>query len=545
MTRVIVTPREGGNPTRVVEVDGIPVLLASTTGPLRAGLVFRVGRADESLATAGITHLVEHLALHRHGGADGGSAIGVTTTGFVVRGTSEDIVGFLNGVCASLRALPIDRLPTEKKIIEAEAAEAPTVLSHEMMRRRHGARDFGLVGYPEYGVHSVTADEVMAWATTRFNRGNAALWLAADEIPAGLCLVLPDGARWPLPAESSTLPVTPAHFSVEYPGITMDARVPRNEAALAYATVLERRLHHELGPSHNTSAHYLTDGRPLATIAAFVDAGPGRPDSTLDRFLTLIRRLRDAGVDAEETAAVRAHEIANLRDADIEVHLLAQRTTDLLSGFPVRTTQQLIAELAAMTAEDIHEIAHMADRSALLMVPDSIARPPAGYVAAPTWSRVSVAGQRYWSRSDYRTALVHGADGVSLTGPHGVETVLFGECAAVLRFADGARHLIGADGIGVHVEPSLFPIPLTALHAIDDSVSPAAIADLPPRDPASIPKPERMTMLGTPVGLTVVLLLLVAGVPTAMAATDGPGLGCLLAVALAGIIAGVGVLVRR
>nr|WP_117212210.1 insulinase family protein [Allorhizocola rhizosphaerae] len=30
---------------------------------MAAGLVFRVGQADETLATHGISHLVEHLAL--------------------------------------------------------------------------------------------------------------------------------------------------------------------------------------------------------------------------------------------------------------------------------------------------------------------------------------------------------------------------------------------------------------------------------------------------------------------------------------------------
>ena len=37
---------------------------------MHAGLIFRVGRADETLARPGITHLLEHLALHRHGLAD-------------------------------------------------------------------------------------------------------------------------------------------------------------------------------------------------------------------------------------------------------------------------------------------------------------------------------------------------------------------------------------------------------------------------------------------------------------------------------------------
>ena len=53
-----------------MDVDGVPTLIGSTTGPGHAGLVFRVGAVDEPLARRGVTHLVEHLALHAAGVAD-------------------------------------------------------------------------------------------------------------------------------------------------------------------------------------------------------------------------------------------------------------------------------------------------------------------------------------------------------------------------------------------------------------------------------------------------------------------------------------------
>ena len=63
-------------------VDGVPTLFAPAAGPLRAGLTFRVGRADETLARSGITHLIEHLALFHLNMADyhfNGSTGPVTT----------------------------------------------------------------------------------------------------------------------------------------------------------------------------------------------------------------------------------------------------------------------------------------------------------------------------------------------------------------------------------------------------------------------------------------------------------------------------------
>ena len=56
---------DGGMITRT-EIDGIPVL-ATPDGPVAAGITFRVGYADETLARHGITHLTEHLALYRLG----------------------------------------------------------------------------------------------------------------------------------------------------------------------------------------------------------------------------------------------------------------------------------------------------------------------------------------------------------------------------------------------------------------------------------------------------------------------------------------------
>ncbi|MFE9457329.1 hypothetical protein [Streptomyces californicus] len=160
-TRVPVTPEgpvttDGPSDTEspvTTEVDGIPTLLAPTSGggPVVAGLFFRVGAADETLATAGLTHLVEHLALHRHGVSDlhyNGSTA-ATHTHFVVSGTAEEVVAYLNGVCASLRDLPVERLATEREILRTEQAGRGRGPNHQLPLWRYGARGYGLASYPE------------------------------------------------------------------------------------------------------------------------------------------------------------------------------------------------------------------------------------------------------------------------------------------------------------------------------------------------------------------------------------------------------------
>jgi secreted Zn-dependent insulinase-like peptidase len=48
-------------------VDGVTTLRSNgVAGRHLAALTFRVGRFDETLPTAGITHMVEHLTLSRH-----------------------------------------------------------------------------------------------------------------------------------------------------------------------------------------------------------------------------------------------------------------------------------------------------------------------------------------------------------------------------------------------------------------------------------------------------------------------------------------------
>ncbi len=69
------------------EIDHITTIWTDAPGPLRAGLLFRTGRADETLATAGQTHLIEHMALSTLGDTEqrhNGFVSGVVTGFFTV-----------------------------------------------------------------------------------------------------------------------------------------------------------------------------------------------------------------------------------------------------------------------------------------------------------------------------------------------------------------------------------------------------------------------------------------------------------------------------
>ena len=210
-------------------IDGIRTLLAPGIGPTRGGLTFRVGQADETVARSGITHLVEHLALHRLGLTDYhfNGATGTTVTHFFSQGSPQDVGEYLNNVVAGLADLPLDRLELEKEILRTEAAGKGHSPAEVMLLWRYGARGYGVSAYPEWGLSEFTADDLRAWVARYFTRENAVLWFSGT-VPGNLSLNLPAGTPQPLPAVTSALPKTPAWFEGPPRTVALHAPVRRS-----------------------------------------------------------------------------------------------------------------------------------------------------------------------------------------------------------------------------------------------------------------------------------------------------------------------------
>src|SRR5206468_11791453 len=94
------------------EVDGIPLLWVEDEKPLKAALMFRVGRADETLRTCGITHIVEHLAASTVGKRPHpyNAFVDGTRTVFWTAGRADEVGRFLADICNALSAPPLERL---------------------------------------------------------------------------------------------------------------------------------------------------------------------------------------------------------------------------------------------------------------------------------------------------------------------------------------------------------------------------------------------------------------------------------------------------
>jgi hypothetical protein len=480
---------------RQLEVDGVPALVASTAGPMHAGLMFRVGQADETLARRGVTHLLEHLVLHPVGMADYhyNGVTGSVMTAFHMQGPAQDITGFLTGVCRSLAALATDRLAVEKEILRTEWSSRSTGVTDQIPLWRYGARDHGLVSFPEWGLNALIDEDVRSWAARFFTRENAVLWIAGDGVPAGLRLDLPDGRRMPVPAASSALPDTPAYFCGSFRATALNAPVPRQAAATVLTGVLERELYRALrregGLSYTAAASYEVRGDGYGVITALADALPEKQEAVLGGFVDVLAKLRVGRIAQADVDAVLNQRIEALSIAEADVARLTAAAFDLITGGSVRSADEIVHELKAVTAADVHATAIGALRTALLMTPQGHTADWAGFVAAPTHSPDTVPGKRYTRLDDAGEQLVVGAEGTSAVSASETATVRFATCAAMLAWPDGGRLLIGADGISVRVEPTLYPADGKP-DGIDERVPADIRIDMPARDPDQVPQPK-------------------------------------------------------
>lgn len=486
-----------------IEVDGVPALLAPTTGPAHAGLAFRVGFADEPLARRGITHLVEHLALLSTGGADYhyNGTTGVEYTYFHMQGSDDELAAFLTKVCASLRDLPMHRLAVEKELLHVEANGRGVGPADQMPLWRHGARDYGMSSYPEWGLPAITEDDLRDWVARYFTRENAVLWVGGDSVPAGLRLDLPAGVRHRLPVASSALPVTPAWFGGSSGVLVWDTVVPRAARSSVFAGVLERAMFRELrqegGYSYAAHTAYEPLGADRALVTAVADTLPEKQGAVLGGFVDVLAALRVGRVEEADVAAVIKKQTEGLRHADEQGARLPGQALNLLSGRPVQGVDEVLAEIRAVTAAEVAEVAVAAGAEGLLMSPRADAG-WAGLTAAPGRSDCAVTGTGYRSLDRPGEMLIVGRDGVTMLSDSGRATVRFADCAIVRAWPDGARHFVGHDGIVVFVEPTLHAKGQTLPQQLDAWIPANLRVDQPARDPDEIPRPETQRAPGGP-----------------------------------------------
>lgn len=404
-----------------------------------ATLAFRVGTADETYATTGITRLVRELA--RPDGCV--TATDATRTAFTVTGAPEEVAASLRELAARLRDLPVDRLdalragaesaspgvpvagvpvaggPVAGGPVSGVAGERPTTLA----ARRFGPRGYGLAGYPELAPGLLSAEAVRDWARARFTRDNAGLRVTGGTPPDLDTLGLPRGTPVPPPAVVPVLPATPVWFrGADGDAPALDGVVPRSDAARRFAEAL-----------HGAGARYEPLGEDHATITL---TGPD-PDA-----------------------------------------LVAATAPERTAGAP----------------DDVRAAAQAFRAAALLRLPPGAAPPP-GFTEAPRHSPDDSAPSgpgttRHRFHPDIDRRLLLSADAVSVSSPDGFTTVRYDACAAMLSYPDGGRLLVGLDGFAVAVEPTLYAtLTPDRVAVLDAAVDPAVVVRMPERARDAVPRP--------------------------------------------------------
>lgn len=480
----------------LAESDGVPLLLAPREGNTTGGIVFRVGSAHETLATSGITHLVEHLALRdqvlSEAHLNGHTHADVTV--FHVTGSASDVVAYLNDVCAALRDLPLDQLDTEKDILRSESDGRSPGFAGRLRLNRHGSRGHGLVANGERGLDRLTADEARAWSRTWFTRQNAVAWFTGDAVPDGLDLRLPEGRRMPAPEVTDVLGGTPALLTGLRDGVALDAVVPRGDAAYVASLVTREALHRELRTDADLASSVDVGYEVLdpehARVLVVVQAVEGREDAVAGGVVDALGTLRFHVTDAD-LAAARALALERLAEltAASPADLLPTAAHRLVTGRRVEHHERTRARLEGMTADDVRAAVRDLWASALWYAPAPLDW--AGVAVAPQWSREAVRGRTFPRIDAPDVSLVLAADGVGIVTPDGPLTVRFADCVLLETVPDGARALTGADGFRVTIEPTLFR-GLTAAEVaahVDPNVPTEVVVRLPARAPADVPAP--------------------------------------------------------
>lgn len=466
------------------EIDGVPVIWSPAPGPLTAVLMFRVGRIDEEPSRSGLTHIVEHLAMaplgdprYEHNAfVDGGR------TAFYATGRPEEIVAFLGSVCAALSDLRVSRLVIERDVLLREQDQRSDSVVDAHRNFRFGIVGHGLVAQPEFGLPSITEDEVRAWAARGFVAGNAMAWLSGPP-PQGLRLELPPGERLAPPPPRPIADIRwPAHLDGVGSGVSLGFLVPRRRGAGSMLSILRQRMRQRLRLESGLVYDVMSDYEALdAELALSLVGGDCAPESTQAVVDVAVAEL-EALARGEATDRELADELADLErgleDETAVTGLLDAIVRDALIGY-VRTPESIHEDERETTAAHVAERATEARASALLLA--DVERAPAGFSPYPKGSTAQpIAGREvkpFLSVLGFgpKLRLTIGPDGVSLRGKDGTITVRYEDCALLERASEDDLVMWSRDGTRLYVPGPFWRGGEEILAEIQSKVPPSAV----------------------------------------------------------------------
>lgn len=475
---VIVEVAVSGEGRLSSEVDGVPVFwpAEATTATDRGYLRVRTGLVDEPFVATGRTHAVEHLALAPLllGPHDYNGEVSLLTTMFVVEGGVREQADFLGNVARSLSRLPTRRWSDERRILEVEARGRHQTSAGILLATRFGPQGYGSAGGHEWGLPAATEDDLAAWSRDRFTRQQAAVFLSGPP-PAGFRLPLPDGPPQLLPPLAPVLaPGRSVLVEVGVSGPALSLLVWGHEldVALLCEAVGHRLTHllrHVAAVSYSPSVRARHLGRGTFALTVTADCRPEDARVVTTGLLDGMHALAEGGPTEQEAARVE-RQLRRLTD-----------DPDSTLGPTHRAVRQALVpgitgDDGTGYAADPHRAAALlgpALGDALLMVPVAAAAPD-GWTVLPGGSPGLPDGPERYGQDDpsLPRRLVVTGTGIGLhLGADLYATVRWDAAVGVATWDDGSRLVLGADSIGVFVDPAHWPDP-TALVALVDELAP-------------------------------------------------------------------------
>jgi hypothetical protein len=455
--------------------------------------MFRVGRSDERVLTAGLSHMVEHLALFGFGPATtfpyNGYVDGWHTV-FHATGEPEEVATFLERVCKSLSDLPLDRLEHEAQVLRTEATTRSWDVVTQHLWYRFGSRGFGLLHLEEYALQVPNRDAVAGWGAANFTRENAAVWLSGP-VPRALRLPLPSGVRRP-PSEVQPIDEVrlPAWALGPDGGVGASFVTARDDwfGALVPLVIgrLEAVLRYGKGLTYAVTGGYMPVDARLSHSTISAACMNEQAQAVTDLFVNVLKAVAADGFDSSELDRVVAQFDRSHADPEAIFQSLDAAASAELFSRPVRSPADLRDELVNVTLPSARERARAALETALLTVPAGVEVRDEGFVPYPTWSPGAVGGHHYvaasqrytWSRK--KNTLWVAPEGVSLVTREGnAATVWFDACEGIIKRGDVELLLYGSDGFIIQVRLDDWDNGRRALKEIENFVPDDLVLELP------------------------------------------------------------------
>jgi len=460
-----------------VEVDGVPLFWAEGHHQeAEAGLLFRVGRADETLPTAGISRLTAAAAAAAAGpGVPVQVDVGPCTTGVRCRGSVSEVTEFLSMFSSLVGAGAQPVLEVRERLRTEGAPISPASVA---LGLRYGARGPGLLRHEEYGLGWLGSADVAAWGERWFNAANGAGWMIAPRLQ-GMGLLLPEGAR----ALAAPLPVprtpVPAAVLTNDPDATV-AFVSEASLALRAALDVVGRLGRVECTTLNADtvhaaltlgrAETLTELVPQLEAAVPFDAvGAISSDDLLSwcehELLGTAVLPRAYRLAAHQAITGREMASAWQRGLDNAVYLLPRRAST--PGGPLAPTAGTLLAPAAGTL--------LAPAAGTLLAPAAAWCPPphSGTVHRATEFDVAHPSRHVVVEPDAVVLVIDES--------HAVRARLTG--ATLLRLADGSRGLWSTDGVYLELHPADWEAGEQLIEAVERSVPTESIVPLANQGP--------------------------------------------------------------